>query len=372
MKRRVAMTLQRLRGAGDGFSTPIGIYCRHGDRRNGFPLLASRAGKFMRILMWQSHGRYTQSLSFLQHDFFLPVSGGNMSIYGGRGSGYGLAGNVQDIPFDRVRDEDFDVVIVQSRQQWDVERNRLLSPDQLRIPVIYIEHDPPLESPAESVHPASGSDAVLVHVTEFNRLMWNAPGVRSTVIEHGVAVPGDIEYTGEIPRGIAAVNNVTTRGRRIGYDIIERVRERAPVDVVGMGAELAGGPGEVPPLELAAFEARYRFYLNPMRWTSLSMAACEAMLLGMPVLAPAVNEIVTVVRPGVEGYVETSMERLADHAARLIADPEEARELGRNARATAQERFGIDRFVADWDQLLRSVARPGSGQRAPALSGAAR
>lgn len=185
--------------------------------------------------------------------------------------------------------------------------------------------------------------------------MWNAPDVRKTVIEHGVIVPDAARYTGEIPKGIAAVNNLATRGRRIGFDVVEQVRTQAPIDVVGMGAEEAGGTGEVPPLELAAYEARYRFYLNPMRWTSLSMAVCEAMTVGMPILAPATNEIVTVVRSGIEGYVETSVDRLARHAARLVQDPDEARELGQNARNTALRRFSIDRFVADWERALATV-----------------
>ena len=41
---------------------------------------------------------------------------------------------------------------------------------------------------------------------------------------------------------------------------------------------------------------------------------------------------------------------------RLLADPGLARELGAAARRTAEERFGIDRFVADWLDALATVA----------------
>jgi len=40
----------------------------------------------------------------------------------------------------------------------------------------------------------------------------------------------------------------------------------------------------------------------------------------------------------------------------LLRDPGLARALGERARATALERFSIDRFVADWQRALRKVA----------------
>ena len=40
---------------------------------------------------------------------------------------------------------------------------------------------------------------------------------------------------------------------------------------------------------------------------------------------------------------------------RLVDDPEEAAERGRAARAVALERYGLDRFLADWDEVLEEV-----------------
>jgi hypothetical protein len=41
---------------------------------------------------------------------------------------------------------------------------------------------------------------------------------------------------------------------------------------------------------------------------------------------------------------------------RLVCDPDEARERGRAARAAALARYGLARFLADWDALLAEVA----------------
>jgi glycosyltransferase involved in cell wall biosynthesis len=117
--------------------------------------------------------------------------------------------------------------------------------------------------------------------------------------------------------------------------------------------------GEVPPPELAAFIARYRFFFHPIRYTSLGLAACEAMILGMPVVALATTEMSTVVENGVSGWIDTDVDRLVRHMKRLLSDPEEARHLGEGARRTALERFSIDRFVSDWDDAFRDVSNRG-------------
>ena len=41
---------------------------------------------------------------------------------------------------------------------------------------------------------------------------------------------------------------------------------------------------------------------------------------------------------------------------RLIDDPDEARERGAAARVAALERYGLERFLADWDEVLEEVA----------------
>jgi hypothetical protein len=321
----------------------------------------------VRIFTWHTHGRYLQSLSNLQHDIFLPYRPARQHPYGGRGDSFRLPRNVYEVPVEFVKDLDLDCLIFQTKAQYEEEQFAILTPDQRRLPRIFIEHDPPLAHPTELRHPVQDPGVLLVHVTAFNQLMWHSPGIESTVIEHGVQMPPGVRYTGELDSGIAAVNNIHLRGRRLGLDVLRAVQELAPIHVVGMGSEAIGGHGEVAPLLLAEYESHYRFYLNPMRWTSMSMAACEAMLLGMPLLTLATTEMATVVRQGENGYMETDPVRLGEHARRLAADPAEAAELGRCAKQLAESRFGIRRFVSDWDHALeRAVEIAGSTHAADA------
>jgi glycosyltransferase involved in cell wall biosynthesis len=51
------------------------------------------------------------------------------------------------------------------------------------------------------------------------------------------------------------------------------------------------------------------------------------------------------------------VDALAAAARALVADPDLARAQGEVARRHALERFGLARFLADWDRLLEEVAR---------------
>src|SRR5215211_2092775 len=232
-----------------------------GGRRLGAPTPRPRgpdpsrggAMRRLRILTWHVHGSYLDSLVQTGHDFFLPVAADGS---GGRGD-WGWPDTVHEVPSEAVRDLDVDLVLFQSEANWR-EGSLILSDDQLRGPRIYVEHDPPREHPTDTRHPVDDPDVLLVHVTAFNDLMWDSGRTPTRVIEHGVSVPDDVRYSGELERGIVVVNNLRKRGRRLGRDVYERARETIPLDLVGMAAESLGGLGEVKRDVLPAFEARDR------------------------------------------------------------------------------------------------------------------
>ena len=101
--------------------------------------------------------------------------------------------------------------------------------------------------------------------------------------------------------------------------------------------------------------ARRRVYLHPIRWTSLGLSLLEAMHLGMPVVVLGTTEAYEAVPPEA-GAISTRLDVLEDALRRLIADPDEARERGAAARAAALARYGLGRFLRDWDELLARVA----------------
>jgi len=325
----------------------------------------------LRVLTWHIHGNYLLYLSRADVEFTLPVGPGGREGYGGRGRTFPFGPNVREVPAGAVRDEEFDCVLYQTRANYEVDGPELLSDAQRDLPRVYLEHDPPQGHPTDTRHWFDDPGGLLVHVTPFNALMWDSGRTPTRVIEHGVFVPEHARYTGELRRGIVVINHLRSRGRRLGADVFERARESVPLDLVGMDAESLGGLGEVHPPDLPAFEARYRFFFNPIRYTSLGLAVIEAMTVGLPIVGLATTEMVTAIENDVSGYVDTDPDRLAAFMNELLADPDEARRLGGGARSAALERFGIDRFARDWGATLAEVAgrpRPGRAAVAPGFA----
>jgi glycosyltransferase involved in cell wall biosynthesis len=323
----------------------------------------------IRVLTWHVHGNYLLYLSRARVEFYLPVGLGRGEGYGGRGTTFPFPANVREVPAEAVRGMEFDCVLYQTRRNFEVDRHAILSDAQTRLPRIYLEHDCPRAHPTDTRHWSDDPDGLLVHVTPFNALMWDSGRTPTRVIDHGVFVPEGVRSTGELERGIVVVNNLRTRGRLLGGDVFLKVRESIPLDLVGMDAESLGGLGEVHPLRLAEFEARYRFFFHPIRWTSLGLAVLEAMMLGMPVVGLATTELSAVVENGVSGYVDTDPGRLIAVMRDWLADPSEARRLGEGARRRALERFHIDRFARDWEETFAAVTgrtRPSQVTVAPA------
>jgi hypothetical protein len=318
----------------------------------------------VRILTWHIHGNYLYYLTQVRaHDWYLPVKPGRPEGYGGRSAGFPWPDNVHEVDADDVARMDFDAVVFQSRRNWLEDQHELLSDRQRSGPRIFLEHDPPREHPTDTRHVVDDPDVMLVHVTHFNDLMWDSGRTSTRVIEHGVMVPDDVRYTGELDRGITVANGLDWRGRRLGADIWRRAAEDVPLELVGMGAEKLGGLGEVPHELLPAFEAQYRFFFNPIRYTSLGLSLCEAMMLGMPIVALATAEYSTVVTDGVNGFASTDCTQLVERMRQLLDDRAEACRLGAAARRTARDRFRIERFVGDWDDAIADVA----GRRVVAL-----
>ncbi|WP_231729844.1 glycosyltransferase family 1 protein [Pedobacter sp. Leaf176] len=233
----------------------------------------------LRVFTWHIHGSYLLYLSQGDYDIYIPYNDERSAGYTGRGNTFPFGPNVIEVHAAEVRNLDFDVILFQTDENYLTDQYEVLSEAQRTLPRIYLEHDPPWGHPTNCRHPVNDEDITVVHVTHFNASMWDCRGLKTRVIEHGV-LPRPISYKGDMAKGIVVINNLPERGRMLGYDIFEQVREQVPLDLVGMGTE-AYGIGEVFHPQLPGFLARYRFFFNPIRYTSMGLAVCEAMMLGM-------------------------------------------------------------------------------------------
>lgn len=296
----------------------------------------------LRILTWPTRPDYLRTLARTGHELIV-VGGGP-----GRPD-HAWPENVREVAPEEARRQKVDMLLFQRPQHYLDEQYELLAAAQRRVPKIYLEHEPPWEHPVDSRHVVSEADVLVVHVAHYNRLMWDHGRTPTRVIEPGVPAPA-ARYDGALERGLAVIERVTRR-RAIGLDLFEEVKRRAPLDLAFDLDEAAA--------------ARYRFFFFPARYAGPTVSLIRAMMMGLPVLAPATGTLDGVVRQGIDGFVEADPDRLAERMKELLADRQRAALMGEAARAQALQRFGLERFVADWNRLLAELTHM-PGERAAA------
>jgi Glycosyl transferases group 1 len=314
------------------------------------------------LLLWHVHGSWTTALVQGKHRYLVPVTPDRGPYGRGRARTYPWPDTVEEIAPEALAGADVDVVLLQRPEERDLASRWLGRRVGRDVPAVYVEHNTPKGDVPNTRHPlADRDDLVIAHVTHFNALFWDTGHTRTTVIEHGVPEPA-ARYTGELPRLAAAINEPVRRWRVAGTDLLPRFAAAAPLDIFGIG--VAGLPGRLglgpdrmsviddPPQSVMHRElARRRAYLHPFRWTSLGLSLIEAMAMGVPVLALATTDAVAAV-PADAGVLATDVNALVDAAQWLMDEPDAAYRLGERGRRAALGRYGLDRFLADWDRLL--------------------
>jgi hypothetical protein len=312
----------------------------------------------LRIFMWHVHGSYQTALLRSGHQFLLPTLPGRGPYGRGRARTWDWPANAVEVTPAEAVEAAVDLVVLQRPEELALAEawlgGRRLGVD---VPAVYLEHNAPQGRIAELRHPLADDPAVtIVHVTHFNRLFWDTGTATTVVIEHGVVDPGDVG-PGTEERAVAVINEPVRRARVTGADLLPLLAARSgvPIDLFGMQSEPLGGV-DLPQQRLHREMARRRVYVHPVRWTSLGLALIEAMHLGLPVVALATTAVADAV-PAEAGVVSTDLDVLSAGLRRLAGDAEEAALAGKAARRAALARFGLDRFVADWNHLFSEVVR---------------
>ncbi|MGK8525195.1 glycosyltransferase [Nocardia asteroides] len=316
------------------------------------------------VLVWHVHGSWTTSFVRGPHRYLVPV------VAGGGPWGRGRCGrhwpSAEEVPADRLRETEPNVVVLQRPEEIELTERWLGRRPGADIPAVYVEHNTPRPGAATTRHPlADRTDIPIVHVTHFNDLMWDNGSAPTRVVPHGIVDPGAL-YTGEMPRGVALINEPMRRGRITGSDLLPRFATAGPVDLfgIGVGEYSADGPTRHPirgigDLEQSALHrdmARRRVYLHTARWTSLGLSLLEAMHLAMPVVALATTEAVRAVPPEA-GAISCDVAWLTAKFHEFLHEPDLAVLAGKSGRQFALEHYSLDAFLRRWDSLLVEVTR---------------
>jgi hypothetical protein len=317
----------------------------------------------MRILLWHVHGSWTTAFVQGRHEYVVPVLPDRGPDGLGRARTWDWPASVVELPPERLGDPRPDVVVLQRPDDLKLLEDWTGLRAGLDVPAVYVEHNTPRGDVDEWRHPLAAQTRIpVVHVTRFNRAMWDNGRAPVHVIDHGVLDPGAL-WTGELPRLAMSVNEPVRRWRVAGMDLAAGVAGRVPVDVYGMGTDglvqrepafVTGRHADLVQSELHQQLARHRAYLHTYRWTSLGLSLLEAMVLGSPVLVLAATEAPAAVPPEA-GVVSCDVDLLAATARHWLDDRDEAADRGRAGRAHVLEHYGVQRFLSDWDDLLEGM-----------------
>jgi hypothetical protein len=270
----------------------------------------------MRILVWHVHGSWATSFVQGEHDYLIPLTPHRDSDGLGRARTWDWPASAVEVPSSELRDADIDIVVLQRPHEVELTEQWTGRRPGRDVPAVYVEHNTPGGEVPFTRHPLADQDDIpIVHVTHFNRLFWDCGHARTDVIEHGIVDPGHL-YSGDWARAAVVVNDPVRRSRAVGTDLLPELSRAAALDVFGMNVHQLNDVLDLPPDRLWTFEdlpqrrmhrelARRRVYVHTARWTSLGLSLLEAMHLGMPVVALA--------------------------------------------------RYGLGRFLTDWDTLLDEV-----------------
>lgn len=318
------------------------------------------------VLLWHVHGSWLDSFVTGGHRYLIPVDASHGP------DGRGLCGrdwpNAREVRLGELRGLDIDLVVLQRPHELELAERLSGRRPGIDVPAVYVEHNTPRPFVVESRHPIGERDDIpLIHVTDYNRLMWDNGCARTMVINHGIADPGHL-YTGDVAAAGAVINEPVRRGRTVGADLLGVFGKSAPVDVWGVGTEGLNDPaycrpgvvghGDLPTGRLLKELAHRRVYLHTARWTSLDLSLLEAMFLGMPVVAVA-STMAPLVVPPEAGVISADLDTLRAALSGLVADRYLAEVVGKAARDYATEHFGLDRFLREWEQVIQAQCASG-------------
>lgn len=309
------------------------------------------------ILAWHVHGSWMQAFVSGRHRYLVPMTAAKDA------DGRGLLGrdwpHAREVDADRLRDEDIDLVVLQRPEEIELTERWTGRTPGRDVAAVFVEHNAPRPLAVDSVHPLAEQDDIpVVHVTDFNRLMWDNGRAPTVVIDHGIPDPG-LRFTGDVAAAATMINEPLRRWRTVGADLLAPLGQRVPIDVWGIGTSALAdrrwpgvqARGDVAGARLWADVARRRVYLHTARWTSLGLSLLEAMFLGMPVVAVA-STMAPLVVPPEAGVVSADVETLASALEGFVSDPPAAAAAGKAARDFAMAHFSLDRFLNDWDRLI--------------------
>jgi glycosyltransferase involved in cell wall biosynthesis len=101
---------------------------------------------------------------------------------------------------------------------------------------------------------------------------------------------------------------------------------------------------------------RYSVYFNPTQRSPMPRSRGEPMMCGVVTVSAKNHDVDMFIRSGQNGFYSDDPQELREQLLFLCRNPLAARRIGAEGRRTALEVFHIDRYLADWRDVIRTIA----------------
>lgn len=320
-----------------------------------------RVDEPLNILSFPTHERYQSNLSKTGHNFYLwqgegikpwrdeycAVPRGTVLLNPNKKS--------NQIP----ENVDIDIVLSQNKfGQFEISKQIA---GQLGLPLVSIEHTLPMESwgvnELNQLYNMRGD--VNVFISEYSRGRWGWSEGEALVLHHGIdsqEFSPSPEYEKE-PRVLSVVNDWVNRDWCCGFNLWKEVtgfpESSLPIFVLGDTPGLSQPASSTE--ELINEYRKSLIFLNTSLISPVPTSLLEAMSCGCAIVSTATCMIPEIIENGKNGYISNDPKQLRSFVEKLLNDKELALEIGNNARQTVIDKFSIDSFVGNWNQIFYGV-----------------
>jgi glycosyltransferase involved in cell wall biosynthesis len=319
---------------------------------------ATRKNKQYNILTFSTHERYQGELAKTGHQFYLlhgdgikkwnktfgPVPSNHTLLDGSKGS------------FQIPNDIEFDFILSQSKSHMQVARQLSLN---LNIPIVSSELTTPMPQWTNGYIQnlkQHFSGHINVFITEWSRDQWGYSENEAFVIEH--AIDSNIfspdESIPKQPYVLTVANEYPQRDWCLGFGIYQRITKDLPTHPIGDSIGFSKAAESID--DLVREYQTAQVFLNTSTFSPVPTALLEAMSCGCAIVTTASAGIPSVVENGVNGFISNDEGELRTYLQKLLNNPQLCEELGKRARQTVVDRFNIDRFISQWNQIFDKAA----------------
>lgn len=196
-------------------------------------------------------------------------------------------------------------------------------------------------------------------ISNYNRDVWGFSEDSASVVEHGVDT--DFWCNGEewlhYPRVLSVVNDLPNRDWCCGFELWKSVVHDLPYQIVGKctGEHVNFSQPAQTRTELREYYRQSSIFLNTSLHSPVPTVLLEAMACGCAIVSTDNCMIPDIIQHGKNGLLSNDPKQLNAYCQVLLQNPEMAKKLGLNARKTIVEKYNLQNFVDNWNNLLYST-----------------